>query len=29
MDENSSENDKLKAIREQKEQPLLEAFQGS
>lgn len=29
MVENPSENNKLKAIREQKEQPLLDAFQGS
>ena len=29
MDKNPSENKKLKAIREQKEQPLLDAFQGA
>ena len=29
MDKNPSENDDLKAIREQKERPLLDAFQGS
>ena len=29
MDKKSSENDELKAIRKQKEQPLLDAFQGS
>ena len=28
-DKNPSENDELKAIREQKEQPLLDAFQGA
>ena len=28
MVENTSKNDRLKAIREQKEQPLLDAFQG-
>ena len=29
MDKNPSKNDELKAIREQKEQPLLDAFQGA